>query len=121
MLAAGACYIPKDDESHPKGDDAYFICAEKQTLGIADGVGGWRLRGIDAGVYARELMANCSESALLVPAGCSIDPMKVLAEGHSKTKAKGSSTACIITLQHNVFIYALLFFILHKLFYASSL
>ncbi|KAJ8449805.1 hypothetical protein Cgig2_001461 [Carnegiea gigantea] len=107
-LVAGACYIPKDDESHPKGDDAYFICAEKQTIGVADGVGGWRLRGIDAGAYARELMANCTESALLVPVGCLIDPMKVLAEGHSKTNAnaKGSSTACIITLQHNVYIYA---------------
>lgn len=95
-MLPGACYIPKDDESKPKGDDAYFICATKQTIGVADGVGGWKHKGVDAGAYARELMANCSVLALLTPLNSLLDPKKVLVEGHSITKSEGSSTACKI-------------------------
>ncbi len=43
------------------GEDAFFISSDKTALGVADGVGGWILRGIDPGLYARMLMAKASE------------------------------------------------------------
>ncbi|KAI7980591.1 putative protein phosphatase 2C 55 [Camellia lanceoleosa] len=40
-IDAGSLYLSKDDELKPRGDDAHFIYAEKPTIGLADGVGGW--------------------------------------------------------------------------------
>lgn len=57
-ILSGSFYLPKDNRSKPEGDDAHFICEEKQTIGIADGVGGWTQKGVNAGEYARELMIN---------------------------------------------------------------
>ncbi|KAM7508919.1 hypothetical protein LguiA_019372 [Lonicera macranthoides] len=58
-MVAGSFYIPKKNPLKPLGEDAHFISPRHQTLGVADGVGGWARRGIDAGEYARELMNNC--------------------------------------------------------------
>lgn len=77
-------------------------------IGIADGVGGWADVGVNAGLYARELMSNSVSAILDEPKGC-IDPARVLEKAHSITKAKGSSTACIIALTDQV-IYLLLYF-----------
>ncbi|KAF5954509.1 hypothetical protein HYC85_007365 [Camellia sinensis] len=57
-IEAGSLYLPKDDELKPRGDDAHFIYTKKQTIGLADGVGGWTWRGVDAGKYAQQLMTN---------------------------------------------------------------
>lgn len=66
-------------------------------IGVADGVGGWADVGVNAGLYARELMSNSVTAILDEPKGC-MDPARVLDKAHSITKAKGSSTACIIAL-----------------------
>ncbi|CAK9181120.1 unnamed protein product [Ilex paraguariensis] len=57
-MIAAEFYIPKDNKLKPLGEDTHFIYAEKQTIGVADSVGGWARKGVDAGEYARELMAN---------------------------------------------------------------
>ncbi|KAG5623792.1 hypothetical protein H5410_009010 [Solanum commersonii] len=57
----------------------------------------WTKKGIDSGMYSRELMKNV-ELAIQKQSSSSIttmDLMKVLNEAFSNTKAKGSSTACI--------------------------
>ncbi|KAJ0045596.1 hypothetical protein Pint_04748 [Pistacia integerrima] len=54
----GSFYLPEDEDSLPLGQDVHSVCQEKQTFGVVDGVGGWNKRGIDSGVYARELMTN---------------------------------------------------------------
>ena len=43
----GSYYIPKENKNKPKGEDAHFINKDCQTIGVADGVGGWAKRGID--------------------------------------------------------------------------
>ncbi|CAL5443059.1 unnamed protein product [Camellia sinensis] len=96
-MVSGAYYIPKSKKLNPLGEDAYFICDEKQTIGVADGIGGWAKKGIDAGVYAQELMAN-SLLALQNEPWEAVDLNKVLNEAYLNSKPKGSSTACIITL-----------------------
>ncbi|KAJ0044818.1 hypothetical protein Pint_04768 [Pistacia integerrima] len=95
----GSFYLPKDEVSLPLGQDAHFVCQEKQTFGVADGVGGWNKRGIDAGIYARELMTNSLIALSGLPKEAVVDPKKVLKDAYSITTAQGSSTACIVTLK----------------------
>ncbi|XP_019158809.1 PREDICTED: probable protein phosphatase 2C 55 [Ipomoea nil] len=98
-MVAGAFYIPKHNPAKPLGEDSHFVCSEAQTIGVADGVGGWAKRGIDAGEYSRELMANAVLSVRHQrdTVRC-VDPMTALDEAYVDTKAQGSSTACILTL-----------------------
>ena len=99
MLCA-SIYLPKDDQSKPLGEDAHFVCADQQAIGVADGVGGWARHGVDAGEYARELMLNSAIAVLRQhsPAGpaATIDPKSVLREAFSATRLPGSSTACVL-------------------------
>ncbi|XP_027071684.1 probable protein phosphatase 2C 80 [Coffea arabica] len=101
-MEAASSYIPKDNEEKPLGEDACFICEETQTIGVADGVGSWGKKGIDAGEYATELMNNASFSVLeQAEEEGSVCPLQVLHEAYWMTKAKGSSTACIVTLKED--------------------
>lgn len=101
-LLSGSCYLPHPDKEETGGEDAHFICVNEQVIGVADGVGGWADVGVNAGLYARELMSN-SVVAILNEPKDSIDPARVLTRAHSATKAKGSSTACIICLKEEVY------------------
>ncbi|KAF8409929.1 hypothetical protein HHK36_002448 [Tetracentron sinense] len=96
-LLSGSCYLPHPDKEETGGEDAHFICLDEQAIGVADGVGGWADLGVDSGLYSRELMSNSVTAIQEEPKG-SIDPARVLEKAHSSTKAKGSSTACIIAL-----------------------
>ncbi|KAL2456294.1 putative protein phosphatase 2C 55 [Forsythia ovata] len=98
-LLSGACYLPHPAKEETGGEDAHFICVDEQTIGIADGVGGWADVGVNAGEYARELMSNSVRAIQDEPNG-DIDPLRVLEKAHAKTKAMGSSTACIIALKN---------------------
>ncbi|KAI4314871.1 hypothetical protein L6164_027736 [Bauhinia variegata] len=96
-LISGSCCLPHPDKEETGGEDAHFICNDGQAIGLADGVSSWADVGVDAGEYARELMSNSIRAILEEPEG-SINLTRVLEKAHSSTKAKGSSTACIITL-----------------------
>nr|XP_016466648.1 PREDICTED: probable protein phosphatase 2C 55 isoform X2 [Nicotiana tabacum] len=96
-LNSGSCYLPHPDKEETGGEDAHFICGDEQAIGVADGVGGWADLGVDAGQYARELMSN-SVTAIQDEPKRSVDPARVLDKAYTCTKAKGSSTACIIAL-----------------------
>lgn len=100
-LLSGSCYLPHPDKEETGGEDAHFICVDEQAIGVADGVGGWAEVGVDSGQFARELMSNSVIAIQEEPKGC-IDPARVLEKAHSVTKAKGSSTACIIALTEQV-------------------
>ncbi|PIN01854.1 Serine/threonine protein phosphatase [Handroanthus impetiginosus] len=97
-LLSGACYLPHPAKEETGGEDAHFICANEQVIGVADGVGGWSEVGVNAGLYARELMSN-SVKAIRNMRNGDIIPLRVLEKAHAATKAQGSSTACIIALK----------------------
>ncbi|KAI9121289.1 hypothetical protein K1719_008322 [Acacia pycnantha] len=97
-MDVGAVYYPKPNCQNPLGEDSYFICSELNTVGVADGVGSWSEKGIDAGQYARELMQNACVSTLQQLKG-SINSRTILNEAFRHTKSEGSSTACIATLK----------------------
>ncbi|XP_075484443.1 putative protein phosphatase 2C 55 [Primulina tabacum] len=96
-LNPASCYLPHPDKEETGGEDAHFICTDEQAIGVADGVGGWADLGVNAGYYARELMSN-SVNAIQDETLGSIDLTRVLEKAYTSTKAKGSSTACIIAL-----------------------
>ncbi|XP_075495539.1 putative protein phosphatase 2C 55 [Primulina tabacum] len=96
-LNSASCYLPHPDKEETGGEDAHFICTDEQAIGVADGVGGWADLGVNAGYYARELMSNSVNAIQDEPQG-SVDPARVLEKAYTSTKAKGSSTACIIAL-----------------------
>ncbi|XP_049348179.1 probable protein phosphatase 2C 55 [Solanum verrucosum] len=97
-MVIGSLYLPKDNQNKPLGEDAHFMHELYQTIGVADGVGGWALQGIDAGIYARELMKNSSIATYDEAMKGHVNPKRVLEEAYKNTNSKGSSTACIITL-----------------------
>ncbi|KAH9313958.1 hypothetical protein KI387_022585 [Taxus chinensis] len=96
-LQSGACYLPHPDKEETGGEDAHFICTAEQAIGVADGVGGWAEMGVNAGTYARELMAHSVTAIEEEPRG-SIDLSRVLDKAYTSTKSKGSSTACMLAL-----------------------
>ncbi|XP_059640927.1 probable protein phosphatase 2C 80 isoform X2 [Cornus florida] len=105
-LLSGSCYLPHPDKEETGGEDAHFICVDEQAIGVADGVGGWADVGVNAGLFSRELMSHTVTAIQDEPKG-SIDPSRVLEKAHSITKAKGSSTACIIALTNQQGIHAI--------------
>ncbi|THU55812.1 hypothetical protein C4D60_Mb11t10550 [Musa balbisiana] len=95
-LLSGSCYLPHPDKEETGGEDAHFIWDE-QAIGVADGVGGWADHGVDAGQYSRALMSYAADAIEEESKG-SIDPLRVLEKAYLRTKAQGSSTACLIAL-----------------------
>lgn len=96
-LLSGSCYLPHPAKEATGGEDGHFICVDEQAIGVADGVGGWADHGVDAGLYAKELMSKSIGAIKDEPEGA-IDPSRVLEKAFISTKARGSSTACIIAL-----------------------
>ncbi|XP_030564317.1 protein phosphatase PTC7 homolog fig [Drosophila novamexicana] len=92
-------------EDNRFGEDSWFVSStpKAETMGVADGVGGWRKLGIDAGVFARELMSHCSEIAEQAEYD-GLNPRQLLIDSYDRLKNKrpcnvcGSSTACLVTL-----------------------
>ena len=85
------------------GEDAYFVVNDRQTdvggvVGVADGVGGWRKYGIDAGEWSRSLMLAAQSH--VKGEGQSREPLAILEAAFKETVAqeKGSSTACVFSL-----------------------
>ncbi|GJM85604.1 hypothetical protein PR202_ga02072 [Eleusine coracana subsp. coracana] len=90
----GSCYLPLHD------DDAHFVHAESGAFGVADGVGGYARLGVDAGAFARGLMANALAAAAET-GGEPVRPHALLQAAHERTaasRASGASTAVILSL-----------------------
>ncbi len=53
--------IPHPQKVASGGEDAYLSLPN--VIGVADGVGSWAQRGVDAGAYSAALMKHCYEAA----------------------------------------------------------
>jgi len=49
----GFCNIPDAKKAYRGGEDAWI--ASDSLIAVADGVGGWNRKGVDPGIFAREL------------------------------------------------------------------
>ena len=55
-LVSACVNIPHWEKAHRGGEDAW-ICTDS-LVAVADGVGGWNRRGVDPGIFARELCSH---------------------------------------------------------------
>eukprot|EP00755_Sulcionema_specki_P030616 Sspe_Gene.94784::Locus_67117_Transcript_1_1_Confidence_1.000_Length_1274::g.94784::m.94784/K17508/PTC7, PPTC7; protein phosphatase PTC7 len=91
-------------EPHQCGEDSFFVADQNiHTLGVADGVGGWRSAGVDPGIISRQLMHNCRE----LSNSKYILPHWLIAEAYWKIKygeevGAGSTTVCCVALREVV-------------------
>ncbi|RCV07440.1 hypothetical protein SETIT_1G244700v2 [Setaria italica] len=91
------------------GEDAHFGHAEAGFVGVADGVGGYRDRGVDAGAFARELMASALENVELTAKARRLRPKEVLKRAYETAVIKctpGASTAVILSLDRTALSWA---------------
>ncbi|KAM3323205.1 hypothetical protein P3S67_004356 [Capsicum chacoense] len=94
IMVAGWFCIPKLNDEELLGQDASFIYAKEQTIGVADGIiGGWSKRGIYSGECSRELMKNSEFAVQNNDNSTTVDLMKVLNEAYSNTKQLGNASS----------------------------
>ncbi|KAH0460387.1 hypothetical protein IEQ34_011050 [Dendrobium chrysotoxum] len=100
-LSSGAALFPHPSKVLTGGEDAYFVAC-KNWFGVADGVGQWSQEvsvhiepGINAGLYARELMDNCEKFLSECNGNSEYTPSLVLIQSASKANSPGSSTVLI--------------------------
>jgi len=103
-IRTGAKCIPdpeKADLAGGCGEDAYFLSSSKRTLGVSDGVGGWREQGVDSSKYSRCLMQNGKKAAeFLKEKGVWLPPVAVLDHSYNNChEIKGSATAAVINIK----------------------
>nr|CCA25952.1 hypothetical protein SELMODRAFT_79882 [Albugo laibachii Nc14] len=90
--------IPHPQKQATGGEDAHFL--SDIMVGVADGVGGWARKGIDAGEYSRSLMKMVQKTIVSIPKEVEKlpSPLQLLSFAHKKVQSMGSSTACIVQL-----------------------
>ncbi|CAN6484741.1 unnamed protein product [Victoria cruziana] len=92
-LSSGVAMLPHPSKALTGGEDAFFL-SNDSWLGVADGVGQWSLEGINAGLYARELMDNCFK--LASDHGEIISkPEQLIFRAAAETNFAGSSTILV--------------------------
>lgn len=101
LLSSGAAMLPHPSKAWTGGEDAYFVACEN-WFGVADGVGQWSLEGINAGLYARELMENCKGIVAECEGPPGIKPEKVLLKSAARARSPGSSTVLVANFDGQV-------------------
>ncbi|KAI4992996.1 hypothetical protein ZWY2020_007309 [Hordeum vulgare] len=94
VLASGAAMLPHPSKVHTGGEDAYFIACDG-WFGVADGVGQWSFEGINAGLYARELMDSSKKIAMENQGPPGMRTEEVLAKAAVEARSPGSSTVLV--------------------------
>ncbi|CAN6301965.1 unnamed protein product [Urochloa humidicola] len=94
VLASGAAMLPHPSKVSTGGEDAYFIACDG-WFGVADGVGQWSFEGINAGLYARELMDGCKKIVTETQGAPGMRTEEVLAKAADEARCPGSSTVLV--------------------------
>ncbi|CAN6290373.1 unnamed protein product [Urochloa humidicola] len=94
VLASGAAMLPHPSKVSTGGEDAYFIACDG-WFGVADGVGQWSFEGINAGLYARELMDGCKKVVTETRGAPGMRTEEVLAKAADEARSPGSSTVLV--------------------------
>ncbi|XP_059446199.1 probable protein phosphatase 2C 71 isoform X2 [Corylus avellana] len=94
FLYNGAALLPHPSKALTGGEDAYFVACQN-WLGVADGVGQWSLEGINAGLYARELMENCQKIVSDPKSAPVTKPEELLIRSAAESQSPGSSTVLV--------------------------
>ena len=57
-LQSYVCSIPHAKKKLTGGEDAYVLTADGSLTAVADGVGGWKKKGVDPAEFSNELCNN---------------------------------------------------------------
>lgn len=99
-----ACRPKKPAAGGACGEDACLVTPLSSTLtvlAVADGVGGWRKRGVDPSLFSNQLMASLQSA---VKSDCNRNPLDLLKKAfwqlvdlnhQGAVETPGSSTACV--------------------------
>lgn len=97
-FSAAVVCKPHPEKAHRGGEDAFFVAANGQGMGVFDGVGSWAEVGVDPSAYARSLAKECNTRLF---ATGSTDPTDLLQYAFlNSASLRGSSTACVATLDN---------------------
>jgi len=92
MITMGYANTPRDDKLSDGGDDAWFLTNSViSAFGVADGVGSWRTKGINAGECSRQIMRYCKD--FFIESGTS--PFVALERAEELSNKAGSTTAIV--------------------------
>lgn len=94
VLSSGATILPHPSKVATGGEDAYFIAGDG-WFGVADGVGQWSFEGINAGLYARELMDGCKKFITENEGAPDLRPERILSKAAEEACSPGSSTVLV--------------------------
>ncbi|GJN20439.1 hypothetical protein PR202_gb07817 [Eleusine coracana subsp. coracana] len=94
VLSSGAAILPHPSKAATGGEDAYFIACNG-WFGVADGVVQWSFEGINAGLYARELMDGCQKCIMENQGAADLKPEQVLSKAAEEAHSPGSSTVLV--------------------------
>lgn len=99
LLNVKVSLIPHPSKVEKGGEDAFFVSEDGKSIGIADGVGGWTLHGVDPAIFAQTLMREAK--SCYQDRGFR-DPAEILRQAYHRTQhVPGSSTACIMVVDGN--------------------
>ncbi|KAI5022126.1 hypothetical protein ZWY2020_058856 [Hordeum vulgare] len=89
-----SCYVPHNDH------DAHFGVADPGVIGVADGVGAYSAKVVDAGAFSRRLMASAHQDALETAPRpiCPYTLLQRAYEGAASSDVQGASTAILVSL-----------------------
>lgn len=97
-FVAAVTNIPHYKKRARGGEDGFLI--SEKVLATADGVGGWARRGVDPGLFAKELLQHFwDDFRAKRESGAEIDLVDMLCAAVEKTKAIGTSTCVIAMLE----------------------
>ena len=91
----------KTTDAARENEDASFTQSLSPTvacIGVADGVGSWRARGVDAGLYARILMQSAASTAQSTPVPSAASLLETAWKAAAKQQVIGSATVCIAVI-----------------------
>ena len=88
--------IPSDNKRWRMGEDA--AKGGNTLLVVADGVGGWANKGVDPGIFTRDLVSGIHKQHRIDPIGSLKDYLKRQVRTTSRLH-KGSCTICIIKIE----------------------
>jgi protein phosphatase PTC7 len=100
-LKSAYANIPDQKKTYKGGEDAW-ICTD-QLVGVADGVGGWNNRGVDPGLFSRELSWHVLakyhiDTVFHNKRRFKVDLTDLLCDAVKKTESPGTSTFVLALL-----------------------
>ncbi|DBA97377.1 TPA: hypothetical protein ACH3X1_015106 [Trebouxia sp. C0004] len=97
MAFAAGAVLPHPDKVETGGEDAFFVSSHGQgAFGVADGVGGWNMEGVDPSRYSRLLMEHAEQAILEGKGDCEDGARDIVGLAHDSITWLGEKEGAVI-------------------------